>query len=91
MPNTEEKRKRGRVPVGVGPNGEPELTSKYPKLAISIRPAMKMRLDAASTLTRLPAWRIVDQALVKYLESISPEDRKAIESMARRIEERPAS
>jgi predicted DNA-binding protein len=84
----EQKRKRGRVPAGVGADGKPEMVSRYPKLSISMKPETKARLEAASTLTGLPAWRIIDQAVGTYLESVSPEDRKAIEGMARRMEER---
>lgn len=82
------KRTRGRPPAGTGEDGKPQLVSRYPKLTISMKPATKARLEAASTLSRLPAWRIVDEALGRYMETVSPEDRKAIESMARRMEEK---
>ena len=85
---TPPKRKPGRIPVGVSADGKPELVSQYPKLTISMKPSMKAKLEAVSTLTRLPAWRIVDEALTTYLETVGPEDRKAVENMARRIEER---
>lgn len=77
--------KRGRRPSGVSPEGKPEKTSEYPKLTIAMRPDSKARLDAVSTLVNLPAWRIVDAALDRYLEALPVEDRNAIDSMVNRM------
>jgi hypothetical protein len=88
-PKEPAKRKPGRIPAGkVNSYGQPELVSKYPKLTISMTPGTKARLEGLSTLRGVPAWRIVDEALSKYMESVPLEDRKAVEGMARRIEER---
>lgn len=77
--------KRGRRPSGVSPEGKPEKTSEYPKLTIAMRPEAKARLDAVSTLLKLPAWRILDAALDRYLEAMPVEDRRIIDSMATRM------
>ena len=62
------------------------MVSRYPKLTISMRPATKARLEAYSTLSRQPAWRIVDDAVKQLLETIPAEDKWAVEGMAKRIE-----
>lgn len=80
------KRGRGRVPVGVGPDGAPEKVSRYPKMTLLMRPETKARLEAAATLRRLPAWRLIDEAFAHYLSDATPDDRRAIEGMARLME-----
>lgn len=80
--------KRGRRPSGIGADGSPEKTSEYPKLTISMRPEVKARLDAVSTLTKLPAWRIVEAALDRYVEALAVEDRAAVRAMVARMEKR---
>lgn len=82
----EVKRGRGRVPTGIGPDGAPEKVSLYPKMTVTMKPETKARLEAAATLTRLPAWRIIDEAFARYMDAAAAEDRKAIETMARRME-----
>ncbi len=84
-------RSPGRRPTGVSASGKPELVSNYPKLTISMKPASKARLEALSALTRQPAWRIVDEALKQYMETIPADDKWAIEGMAKRIEARIAT
>ena len=84
-------RSAGRRPTGVTADGKPELVSNYPKLTISMKPASKARLEALSALTRQPAWRIIDEALKQYMNTIAAEDKWAIEGMAKRIEVRIAT
>ena len=76
---------RGRPPAGRSDSGSPELVSKYPKLTISMKPDTKARLEAYSTLTRRPSWRIVDEALRDFLENIPADDKWAVEGMAKRM------
>ncbi len=86
-----QKRKGGRPFAGTAQDGTPERVTDYGKITILMKPATKARLDALSTLMRLPAWRIVDDALGRYLEgTVSAEDRKTVESMAAGIERRQA-
>lgn len=70
---------------------EPELVSKLPKLTVTMKPSTKARLEAYSTLSRQPAWRIVDEAVRQMLDAIPAEDKYAVEGMAKRIEARAAS
>ncbi len=72
-------------------NWELDMVSNYPKLTISMKPITKAKLEAYSTLARQPAWRIVDDALKQYLEMIPPEDKWAVEGMAKRIEARQSN
>jgi hypothetical protein len=64
--------------------------SRLPKMTISMKPPTKARLEAYSTLSRMPAWKIVDEALKQFLETIPAEDKWAVEGMAKRIEARHA-
>ena len=66
------------------------MVSRYPKLTISMKPTTKARLEAFSTLSGRAAWRIIDEALQRHMETISAEDKWAVEGMARRIEARRA-
>ncbi len=90
MPSFDKDRpsRPGRPPAGVGENGKPERVSKYPKLTVSMKPATKARLEAYSTLTRQPAWRIIEAALNHYLESIPADDKWAVEGMVKRMQAR---
>lgn len=78
--------KMGRPPAGATPDGKPEKTSEYPKLTVSIRPSTKARLDAATALEKKPAWRIVEDGIMLYVDKMAPEDRRMVESIAKRTE-----
>ncbi len=90
MPNSESRRsgQRGRPPAGRGKDGGPEKVSRYPKLTISMKPETKARLEAYATLTRQPAWRIIEEALRSYLETIPADDKWAVEGMVKRMQAR---
>jgi hypothetical protein len=74
----------GRPPAGVGLDGQPEKTSEYPKLTVSVRPATKARLDALVALQKRPAWRIIEDAINTAIMSLSSTDRGLIEALAQR-------
>lgn len=59
-----------------------------PKLRISMRAETKAKLEAMSTLTQQPVWRVVDDALNSIFEQLAPKDRLAIDTMAKRIRDR---
>jgi len=80
------KRKMGRPPAGMSDDGTPEMTSRYPKLTISIRPTTKAMLDTLALMARKPAWRIIDELILKQIERLPAEDRRALELVARRVE-----
>jgi predicted transcriptional regulator len=79
------KRKgRGRPPAG----DTGEEVRGYPKMTVMMKPATKAQLKALSLMTRKPAWRILDQALADYVKALPAEDRRALESLAKRVEAR---
>lgn len=62
------------------------MTSNYPKLSITIRPATKAALTAVATLQARPIWLIVEDGIRRYIELMPPEDRRMVEAIARRKE-----
>ena len=70
--------------------GERETVSRLPKMTISMKRSTKARLEAYSTLSEMPAWKIVDEALKQFMETIPADDKWAVEGMAKRIEARHA-
>ncbi len=80
------KRKAGRPPAAIGKDGKPEMTSKYPKLSVAIRPSTRSALNALATLQGRPIWLIVEDSLRAYIEGLSAEDRRIVETLARRTE-----
>jgi hypothetical protein len=82
------KRKPGRPAAAIGKDGTPEMTSKYPKLSVAIRPATKAALTAVATLENRPIWLIVEDGIHRYIAAMAPEDRRMVEAIARRTEER---
>ena len=82
------KRKPGRPPAGIGKDGKPEMTSKYPKLSIAIRPSTKAALSAVATLENRPIWLIVEDGIRRYVEGLPLEDRRMVEAIARRAMDR---
>jgi len=78
------KKRMGRPPSGLGKDGEPERMADYPRLGITIRPHTRARLNAAATVESRPAWQIVDDSINQYVERMPAEDRRMVESIARR-------
>jgi hypothetical protein len=74
----------GRPPEGSGKKGEPERIRDYPKLLVTIRPAVRSRLKAMAAAEERPAWQIVEDALGQYFERLPAEQRRAIQSAVRR-------
>lgn len=64
------------------------MTSKYPKLSIAIRPSVKAALAAAATLESRPIWQIVEDGIHRYIAAMPPEDRRVVEAIVRRTEQR---
>ncbi len=76
----------GRPPAGLGKDGEPERISDYPKLAVTVRPITRAKLNAAATVESRPAWQIVDDSINLYVDKMPRQDRRMVESIARRID-----
>jgi len=82
---SEESTKRmGRPPEGLGKKGEPERIRDYPKLLVTIRPAVRSRLKAMSSVEDRPAWQIVEDSLAMYFDHLPPDRRRAVQSATRR-------
>jgi hypothetical protein len=78
------KKRAGRPPEGLGKKGEPDKIRDYPKILITVRPAMKARLKAIAEHEERPAWKIVDDGINLYFDRMKPKDRRAVESSAKR-------
>ena len=76
------KRKRlGRPPAG----DAGEKVRDYARMTVRMKLATKDRIQALSIVTKLPVWRIVEQALGGFIENLSDEDRRAFQSLARKM------
>ena len=81
----EEKGKRiGRPPEGSGKKGEPERIRDYPKLLVTIRPAVRNKLKAIAAVESRPAWQVVEDAVALYFDQLSAENRRSVQSAMRR-------
>jgi hypothetical protein len=78
------KKRMGRPPSGLGEHGEPEKISDYPKLAVTIRPSTRAKLNAAALLESRPAWQVVDDSINQYVERMPAIDRHRVEAVARK-------
>ena len=81
------KRKVGRPPEGIAEDGSPLLVSQYPKTMIYMKPLVRAKVHALSALENKPTWKIVDDALGVYFESLPKADRLVLETVARRFHE----
>jgi hypothetical protein len=79
------KKRMGRPPAGLGKHGEPEKIADYPRLSLTVRPSLKVKLEAVATIQKRPTWKVVDDALAAYFDSLPVEDRKLIEALAKRV------
>ncbi len=77
-------KRMGRPPEGSGRKGEPERIRDYPKLLITIRPAVRTKLKALASVEGRPAWQIVEDAIATYSDRLSPENSRAVQSAIRR-------
>ncbi|MEN6534996.1 MAG: hypothetical protein ABFD89_15120 [Bryobacteraceae bacterium] len=64
------------------------MTSKYPKLSIAIHPSTKAALSAVATLEDRPVWLIVEDGVRRYIEGMTPEDRRMVDAIANRVQGR---
>lgn len=80
----DETKRMGRPPEGLGKKGEPERIRDYPKLLVTIRPAVRTKLKAIASTEGRPAWQIVEDGLALYFGQLSPEQRRAVQSAIRR-------
>ena len=64
--------------------GEPERISDYPKLAVTVRPGTRAKLNAIAMIENRPAWQIVDDSINQYADRMDAQDRRLVEGVARR-------
>ncbi len=82
---SEEAHKRmGRPPEGSGRRGEPERIRDYPKLLVTIRPAVRARLKAIAVSENRPAWQVVEDAINVYFAQLPPDRRRSAQTAMRR-------
>ena len=79
----EVSKRMGRPPEGSGKKGEPERIRDYPKLLVTIRPAVRSKLKAMVLVEHRPAWQIVEDALALYLHQYSAGQRRAVQAAMR--------
>ena len=56
----------GRKPQGLGKGGEPKKIRDYPKLLVTIRPAVKAKLKRMAARENRPMWKLIDDAIELY-------------------------
>jgi hypothetical protein len=78
------KRKAGRPPEGIAEDGSPALVSKYPKTMIYMKPLVRAKVKALSSVAGEPTWKIVNDALELYFKSLAKADRLVLEMVERR-------
>ena len=78
----------GRPPEGSGKKGEPERIRDYPKLLVTIRPAVRTKLRAIASVEDRPAWQIVEDALSIYFDQLDAGKRRAVQAVVR-LESKP--
>jgi len=84
------KRKSGRPPAGLRPG---ERVSDYPQLSTRIPSDTYERLQALASIHRIPQWRIISDALDRYVKELSLEEQALLAELIRRAEpvlKRPA-
>lgn len=64
----------GRPPSG--PQGE--RVSRYPALTVRIPPATKDTLLALAAMRKTPAWRLVDDAILAFVEHLPTAERRVL-------------
>jgi hypothetical protein len=78
------KKRMGRPPAGA----DGERVSDYPKLAVTVRPATRTRLNAVAAVENRPAWQIVDDAVNQYADRMPAADRRIVDALAKRTGEK---
>ena len=77
------QKRMGRPPAGLGKEGEPKKISDYPKLAVTVRPGTRAKLNAIAVIESRPAWQIVDDSINQYADRMTAGDRRVVERAAR--------
>src|SRR5437899_1177961 len=84
MEDASGKKRLGRPPAGLGKKGEPDKIKDYPRLSLTVRPAVKAKLDVVAALERRPTWKVVEDGIELYIAQMNPSDRRAVEAVGKR-------
>ena len=71
----------GRPPTG--PDGS--RVSDYPRLTVRIPRTTKNQLELMSTLQRVPVWKLIDRAVLAYIEQLPEAQRRRIEQVSKQM------
>jgi CheY-like chemotaxis protein len=85
-----EAKRSGRPPAGLRPG---ERVSDYPQLSTRIPEEAFETLQALATMHRVPQWRVIANALDRYIQELKPEEQALLAETMRRAErllEKPA-
>jgi hypothetical protein len=80
----EPKKRMGRPPEGAGKKDEPERIRDYPRLLVTIRPAVRTKLKTIASVEARPAWQIVEDAVALYFDALPDDKRRAVQTAIRR-------
>ena len=80
MPTTKPSR-RGRPPAGARPG---ERVTDYPQLSLRIPHTTLLTLQAASTVIGEPQWRVLADAVNRYIAQMPPHERGLLDGLLRR-------
>lgn len=77
------KRRSGRPPAGLRPG---ERVSDYPQLSTRIPAEAYERLQALATIHGVPQWRIISEALDRYIRELTADEQALVHELIRRAE-----
>lgn len=75
------KRGAGRPPTG--PHGE--RVSDYPRLTVRMPRDTKNRLELLSTLRGVPVWKLLDTAVLAYIDQLPEDERRDVGRLSKRM------
>lgn len=77
------QKRSGRPPAGLRPG---ERVSDYPQLSTRIPGEAYERLQALATIQGVPQWRVIADALDRYVKDLTADERALVEELMRRAE-----
>ena len=67
---------------------KPMRVQDYPKLIIRLKPELRARVEAASTMLHLPANTMVTEAIEEYLKQLKPSVKRDVNALGKKLEDR---
>jgi predicted DNA-binding protein len=78
----EPRRRIGRPPAGARAG---ERVKDYPQLSVRIPAESRARLQAISTITSRPQWRLITDAIDCYLREFPEAEQRKVDTVMRRL------